>query len=223
MTTQREVSKVKKILTVFGMLLTAYSLSTCKVFSSDIETVTTASTTAAASTITVYGTIREFAPDCWMVEGYNYYNSQYEYYELSGGSPDLYVYGLRAYVTGQVGTTNCTGVMPLLEVESYYIPVCPCDPGTNDGCLSGRVTNRKGKPLVGKIVRLKRIYPEYPGGSVKTRTDDNGCYYFRFLDGIYEVKARRCRGKGGRKKIVGVPLRWKVSDVDFECGRRRRR
>ncbi len=208
--------KMKKILVVSGILLMVHSLTSYKVFSSDIRTVTSTSATTSRTQAIIYGTIREFTPGCWMISGVNYNTSNYEYYELSGGDSGLYVYGQKAYVTGSVGATNCTGVMSVLEVESYKIvSVCPCDPESYAGCLSGRVTNRRGKPL-------KRMTVILEGGHIggrpirrRTRTDKDGCYYFYGLDGSYKVRVEDCRGGG--KKNVSVPLRWKANDVNFKC------
>ncbi|HHT9125394.1 MAG TPA: carboxypeptidase-like regulatory domain-containing protein [Candidatus Brocadiia bacterium] len=207
---------MKRILVISGILLMVHSLTSYNVFSSEIGTVTSASATASRTQAIIYGTVREFTPGCWMVSGINYNTSNYEYYELSGGDSELYVYGQKAYVIGSTGATNCTGVMEVLEVESYTIvSACPCDPESYASCLSGRVTNRKGEPLEGMTVTLKGGHMGGEQIRRRTRTDEDGCYYFSGLDGSYRVRVRDCE-RGGRKG-VSVPFRWKVNDVNFKC------
>ncbi len=199
---------MKKALTIFGILLMVYSLSTCKVFSSDIRTVTTSTPTTTCPLVTL----------CRDADGDGY------------GNPDdslhgCYPFGFPGYV---LDCTDCNDNDPIVHEDCG----CQCPDTGLWGCISGQVTKRRtGALLPGKTVILWRVYPgrdfiprwEKRSKVEETVTDSNGCYNFDMLDYNpwdiwYGVSVRGRRNP--HHQLVGIfpsnPYE-KVNDVNFKC------
>jgi hypothetical protein len=134
---------------------------------------------------------------------------------------------------GRVGVDNSLAFNPLTgePAISYYSgnynndlkyatsfrpdKVCKCPKGGLKGCISGRVTNRKGLTLLGKTVVAKRIFPTEPRVKKRVVTDEDGCYTFRKLeDGTYKIRVKDCKA---RRKIVVIEGGTKVNRKNFRC------
>ncbi|HHT9126786.1 MAG TPA: hypothetical protein ACFYD6_13370, partial [Candidatus Brocadiia bacterium] len=134
----------------------------------------------------------------------------HDWSDQSGDSEIYYRYWNPAGGTTTTTTTTST------TTTTFLCQWCPADiPWYVPGCLSGRVTNHTGEPLAGKTVILRGGLPGNTKEKRKTQTDDNGCYHFGGLDGIYKIWVKRCKGE--RRRTIGVPLGKSVNDVNFEC------
>lgn len=202
---------MKKVLTVFVILLMVYSMNVCNAFPSDFRTVTTTSsptTTCPACDYYCrdadedgYGdpSTRQFAPipppgyvlDCTDCNDTN-----------PGVNPGAIDWCSRFEIDD-----NCNGLVD---------DVCPADSPL--GCISGIVIRGpSGEPSpLPMLVELERIRPR-PKVKMWATTDSSGCYSFTNLeDGKYKITLMGCESRGSRRKrMVVITGGGKINNKDI--------
>ncbi|HHT9124636.1 MAG TPA: carboxypeptidase-like regulatory domain-containing protein [Candidatus Brocadiia bacterium] len=169
---------MKKVLIIFGILLMVHSLSTWKVFPSEIRTVTTKS--CPPTTCPAYGTY------CRDADGDGY-----------GDPADSIVHCIQelGYVP------NCTDCDDT-DQNVHGDCGCQCPEFSVTGCISGTVVNGpNGPPLPGMTVILKNMRT---GIEDEVTTDSIGCYLFTNLMGRYILKLKGCKSRSSKRERTVV-------------------
>lgn len=194
---------MKKALTIFGILLMVYSLNTCKVFPSDIRTVTT-TTTSTTTTI---------------CDAFNYRDADGDGY----GDPLQYILNGCTPPAGWVldntdcndtdsdihpgATEVCNGVDDNCNVlvDEFLCRDQCCLADSPLGCITGTVRKGPSGATFEAGVRLVRIHPR-PRVEMRVTSDpNNGCYSFTNLeDGKYEIKLMGCESRSSRRERIVV-------------------
>ncbi|MBI2560663.1 MAG: right-handed parallel beta-helix repeat-containing protein [Planctomycetes bacterium] len=130
--------------------------------------------------------------------------------------PDIGAYEYSSSNSTMTTSSTTTTTTVTTTSTSTTTFVCQCRANSLNGCISGTVRNFENRPLIEKIVKLRRTSPIRPKISKGTKTEGNGCYRFVNLPyGTYEIWVRGC--PGGDTKTIVLSSGEKVNDTNFQC------